>query len=141
MPVFPHGTLPCTTCKKVKDFVTKSVKKHYLTYSLFYILFIEMISSVLYKTVSFNSYNLFWYPFLNASGYFILFLTLFLLKDRLRFCLRKKIAVGCLTFYYLFSLSCVVFQFSEEFYINAINHTLIGVAIVTLILTFTNNKK
>jgi hypothetical protein len=142
MPRLPHESLPpCTTCRKIKEAVlstSKNVKKHILTYSLFYILVME-ISSVFLSNK--ENYLYFWYPLLNTIGYFGLFLSLLLSSKRLRFCLRKNVVLGCLTAYYLFAVICILFQFSDLLYTSIVNYCLLGVAGSTLILTLYTIKK
>lgn len=136
MPRLPHESLPpCTTCKKIKDAakkVSNNIRKHIVIYSFFYILAMEIVSIFLSNTKNYLTY---WYPLLSTSGYFVLFLNLFLLRDRLKFCLRKTVCVLALSFYYLFAIICLVFQFSDELYTSIINYGLLGVVLSTLVLT------
>lgn len=141
MPRLPHESLPCETCRKVKDAVlsaSKKMKKHILIYSLFYILGMEISSVFLAEQENYLTY---WYPLLNTFGYFILILTLFLFGERLRFCTRKYICVISLLFYYFFPIVCLIFQISDEFYTSIINYTLLSVFGISLFLTLFNNKK
>jgi hypothetical protein len=135
MPRLPHESLPCATCKKVKDAIKKvstNIRKHIVIYSFFYILAMEIASIFLSNTKNYLTY---WYPLLSTSGYFVLFLNLFLLRDRLKFCLRKTICVLTLSLYYLFAIICLVFQFSNELYTSIINYGLLGIVLSTLVLT------
>lgn len=148
MPRLPHESLPCAQCTKqvrcnpcpygnkgIKETIKKvsiNVRKHIVIYSFFYILGMEILSIFLSNAKNYLTY---WYPLLSTSGYFVLFFNLFLLRDRLKFCLRKTICVLALTFYYLFAIICLVFQFSDELYTSIINYGLLGVALSTLVLT------
>lgn len=147
MPRLPHESLPCAKCPKegcvtclhkkssVKEVIKKvstNLRKHVLIYSFFYILVMEISSIFLSNTKNYLTY---WYPLLSTSGFFVLFLNLFLLRDRLRFCIRKKIVVSCLSLYYLFAIICLVFQFSDELYTSIINYMLLGAVFITLLLT------
>jgi hypothetical protein len=148
MPRLPHESLPCAQCTKpvrctpcpysknsIKVIVKKAstnIRKHIVIYSFFYILLMEVSSIFLSNTKNYLTY---WFPLLSTSGYFVLFLNLFLLRDRLKFCLRKTICVLALSFYYLFAIICLVFQFSDELYTSIINYGLLGVVLSTLVLT------
>jgi len=144
MPRLPHESLPCAQCtksvrctpcpysKSIFKKVSNNLRKHVVVYSFFYIFFMELMSIQLSNQKNYLTY---WFPLLSMTGFFALFLNLFLLRERLKFCLRKTIVVSCLTLYYLFGIVCLVFQFSDEIYTYIINYGLLGVALSTLILT------
>ena len=82
-----------------------------------------------------KNYLTYWFPLLSMTGFFALFLNLFLLRERLKFCLRKTIVVSCLTLYYLFGIVCLVFQLPDALYTSIVNNMLLFTTFIALVLT------
>ena len=144
MPRLPHESLPCAQCtksvrctpcpysKSIFKKVSNNLRKHVVVYSFFYIFFMELMSIQLSNQKNYLTY---WFPLLSMTGFFALFLNLFLLRERLKFCLRKTIVVSCLTLYYLFGIVCLVFQLPDALYTSIVNNMLLFTTFIALVLT------
>jgi len=130
MPRLPHETLPVGGGGRKSS---PTAKKHFTIYALFYILAMEIASTFLAENPNYLTY---WFPLLTTIGFSAIFLNLFWLKDKLNFCVRKTICVGFLSFYYLFSSICIIFEVNDSFYTNKINVGFIVVFLITIGLSF-----
>ena len=139
MAAIPPGS--CGLCRTVKNGFKKinySMRKHVMIYAFFYLLIFEGLSLLL---VNKENYATYWYPLLTQIGYFVIFYNLYLFRYRLKFCLRKKIAVASLTIYYALGSTAILFQFCYSSYIALINHLLLLVAFATILLTIYRREK
>ena len=139
MAVLPPGS--CGLCRTVKNtvkFINKNMYKHVMIYAFFYLLLFEGLSLLLRDR---EDYSLYWYPLLTQFALTVIFYNLYLFRNRLRFCLRKKIAVASLTAYYGLGVLTMIFQICNTVYLQFINHLLLLVTMFTLLLTIVQKKK
>jgi len=128
----------CGLCKgtiKVEKYF-EDKKKNFLVYSVFVVLLIEMFSNVVnwfYVPKTFDFYASYLYPLLTQLVLFLVFSSLFLWRERMRFCLRKATAVMYLSAYYLFGFVSLLFCFTATFYINVVSFTLLVLALLLFV--------
>lgn len=127
MPKIP----PCALCKKVKEVLIEN-KKPFLVYSIFYLLIIEVVS---YYLADRKNYACYWYPLLTNTGFFLIVFSIFLWNDRLRFCLRKNLAVLFLSIYYLFGSVAIICNVSNTTYTFWVSVGLLAISVITFILS------
>jgi len=111
-------------------------KKNFLVYSIFIVLLVEMFSNVInwyYVPTCKDLYASKIYPILTQFVLFLVFTSVFLWRERLRFCLRKATAVMYLSIYYLFGFISLLFCFTATFYINVVNFTLLVLSLLIFI--------
>ena len=113
--------------KKAVDYLTEQ-KANCKRLSLFYLLAIEVISLFIRNV---KNYACYWYPLMTQIGFFLVVFTFLMYRERLRFCLRKKLAVAFLSLYYLFGVIALVFQFTDKVYFE---WTSIGVLVLSVLL-------
>lgn len=122
--------------KKAKDYLTEQ-KSNFKRLSIFYLLAMELVSL---KLRNLKGYECYWYPLLTQVGLFLLVFTFLMYRERLRFCLRKKLAVAFLSAYYLFGTAALVFGFSDKTYYDWISIGMLVMAVVLFGLSFFNPK-
>ena len=135
----PKGS--CGLCKIVKQVIEKTnnnIRKHILVYSLFYLLIAE-VATIFMRNLP--SYDLFWFPLIVQSGYAVIFYTLFLYRERLKFCFIKNIVVFSLFLYYIFNTLVIAFQICESIYTQVITYGLLSVIIILLLVKIFEPKK
>lgn len=138
MPSLPKGSCGlCRVAKEVIEKINNNMRKHILVYSIFYLLLFE-ISSLYLRNL--NNYALFWYPLLTNIALATIFYNLWLFRERLKFCLRKNLAVFSLFLYYSFAVFTMIFQICNSTYIDLISYGLLGVVLSTLVLTLYAKK-
>jgi len=122
----------CSLCKvtQLVESKFKNNKQPFLVYSVFMVLSIEIITNIInYFYIpaqrEYDFYADFCYPLFTQLGFFLVFASLFLWRERLHFCLRKASATMYLSAYYLFGFLAVLFCFSANLYFQVINTTLI----------------
>jgi len=122
----------CSLCKvtQLVESKFKNNKQPFLVYSVFMVLSIEIITNIInYFYIpaqrEYDFYTDFCYPLFTQLGFFLVFASLFLWRERLHFCLRKASATMYLSAYYLFGFLAVLFCFSANLYFQVINTTLI----------------
>lgn len=130
MPGIPPCGLKCRVAQAHS--YLKENKKSFLVYSIFYVLLAEIVSYFLRYE---KNYACKIYPMLSSLEFFVLFFSLFLWNDKLRFCLRKNLAVLFLSMYYLFGFFAVLFNLSDSVYAFYISVGLIFIAATTFILS------
>lgn len=111
-------------------------KKNFLVYSVFIVLLIELFSNVInwfYVPTAYDLYASKIYPMLTQFSLFLVFASLFLWREKLRFCLRKATATMYLAIYYLFGFISLLFCFTATFYINVVNFTLLSLALLLFV--------
>ena len=111
-------------------------KKNFLVYSVFVVLLVEMFSNVInwfYVPKTFDFYASYLYPLLTQLVLFLMFSSIFLWREKLRFCLRKATATMFLSAYYLFGFISLLFCFTATFYINMVNFTLLSLALLIFV--------
>lgn len=127
---------PCSLCRtpeKIRTYLDTN-KQPFLTYSIFFILLIEWYSAFyIYTNPSSsintkNEYLQFWYPMLSQLALFIVFFSLFLWKERLRFCYRKSAVCFYLSSYYFLGFLGVLFCLNANVYYILINYGTIAIA-------------
>jgi len=139
MAAIPPGS--CGLCRGVKNtikFINKNMYKHVMIYAFFYLLLFEGLSLFLVKE---ENYAVYWYPLLTQLALSVIFYNLYLFRNRLRFCLRKEIAVLSLTIYYGLGATAIAFQFCYSWYLELVNHLLLLTTAITLLLTIVQKKK
>jgi hypothetical protein len=132
----------CRMTEPVEKFF-ENKKQNFLVYSVFIVLLIEMFSNVInwfYVPKTFDFYASFLYPLLTQLSLFLVFSSLFLWRERLRFCLRKATATMFLSAYYLFGFISLVFCFTATFYINVVNFTLLTLALMLFVQSIYTKK-
>jgi len=135
----PKGS--CGLCRIVKSTIQKTnnnIRKHILIYSFFYLLLAE-VATIFMRNLP--SYDLFWFPLFVQSGYALIFYSLFLYRERLKFCFLKNIAVFSLFLYYSFNAIVVAFKICESIYTNVITYGLLSVVIISLLIRIFQDKK
>ncbi len=130
MPIVPPCGLACRI-GKVHDFL-KEKKKPFLLISIFLVLIIEIISIFLSKK---QNYACYWYPMLSQVCLFLIFFSIFLWNEKLRFCFRKNIAVLLLSIYYFFGSIALLFKFSHLYYYEVASVIILIASIVVLVLS------
>ena len=130
----------CSLCKVTQLVESKfnNNKQPFLVYSVFIVLAIELITTVINLNYvsparAYNFYADFCYPLFTQLGFFLVFSSLFLWRERLHFCLRKASATMYLSAYYLFGFLAVLFCFSANFYFQVVNTTLISLSMLLFI--------
>ena len=111
-------------------------KKNFLVYSVFIVLLVEMFSNVInwfYVPKTFDFYASYLYPLLTQLVLFLMFSSIFLWREKLRFCLRKATATMYLAIYYLFGFISLLFCFTATFYINMVNFMLLSLALLIFV--------
>lgn len=136
MAAVPPCGLACRIAKA--NNYLKEKKKEFLIYSIFYLLGIEILSMFIRYE---KNYVCFWYPLLTQSGYFLLVFSFYLWNEKLRFCLRKNIALLSLSFYYLLGVIALLFNFSDSFYYTITSYLFLGISIVLLFSSILNKFK
>lgn len=126
----------CALCR-VAEKINNNMRKHILVYSIFYLLVFE-IGSIFLRNL--NNYALFWYPLLTNIALATIFYNLWLFRERLKFCFRKKIAVFSLFLYYIFAVATMVFNLCNSTYTQVISYGLLSVVLLTLISTIYAKK-
>lgn len=134
----PKGCPICRTIKKKISNINYNMRKHVMIYAFFYLLLFEGVSLLLVRE---DNYTEFWYPLLTQLALTVIFYNLYLFRIRLKFCLRKKIAVASLSIYYFIGALSLICQFCYSWYLQAVNHLLLLVAFVTIVLTIYKEKK
>lgn len=135
----PKGS--CGLCRIVKSTIEKTnnnIRKHILIYSFFYLLVAE-VATVFMRNL--NNYADFWFPLFVQTGYAVVFYSLFLYRERLKFCFRKNIVVFSLFLYYAFNAIVVLFSICDSIYTDIITYGLLTVIIVTLLVTIFKESK
>lgn len=123
--------------RKAIDFATKQ-RQEFLRLGIFYVLIVE-IASIFIRDLP--NYACFWYPLLTQSVLFIMVFSVFLWRERLRFCFRKKFAAVFLSLYYLFGVVALVGNFSNQAYVDVVSYSLLGVTVVLFLLSFLQNNE
>ena len=111
-------------------------KQNFLIYSVLIVLLIELFSNVynwFYIPTTYDFYASKLYPLLTQFSLFLVFSSLFLWRERLRFCLRKATATMFLSAYYLFGFISLLFCFTAVFYIQVVNVTLLLLALLLFV--------
>jgi hypothetical protein len=127
----------CGICR-VAEKINNNMRKHIIIYSFIYLFLFEISSIFLRNRENYANY---WYPLLTQLFLSVIFYNIFLLRDRLKFCLRKSIVVFTLFLYYFFGLSTIVFQFCNSTYNQIISYGLLTIVFITLLLTIIQDKK
>lgn len=125
----------CRITEPVEKFF-ENKKQNFLIYSVFIVLLIEMFSNIynwFYVPTCMDLYASKIYPALTQLVLFLLFASVFLWRERLRFCLRKASAVMYLSAYYLFGFVSLLFCFTATFYINVVNFTLLLFSLILFV--------
>lgn len=132
----------CRMTEPVEKFF-ENKKQNFLVYSVFIVLLIEMFSNVInwfYVPKTFDFYASYLYPLLTQLVLFLMFSSIFLWRERLRFCLRKATATMFLSAYYLFGFISLLFCFTATFYINMVNFTLLSLALLIFVQSIYTKK-
>lgn len=120
-------------CKLVKTHnFLKEKKKQFLTLSVFIVLLFEVVSLFLRKEPNYSCY---WYPLLTQICSFLLLFSLFLWKEKLRFCFRKNLSILLLSIYYFFGSIAILFKFSNLYYYEIASFLILGASILTIVLS------
>jgi len=136
MSAIPPCGLACRIAKA--NTYLKEKKKEFLIYSVFYLLGIEILSMFIRYE---KNYACFWYPLLTQVGFFLLVFSFYLWNEKLRFCLRKNIALLSLSSYYLIGIIALLFNFSDNFYYTITSYSFLGISIILLFLSILNKFK
>lgn len=137
----------CSLCRLPNYVQTKleNKKKPFLVFSIFLILLIEWFSIIYLQHVQITEnvtdfYIVKIYPFLTQLSLFILFASLFLWKEKLRFCFRKSATTFYLSLYYLFGCVAILFCLQSEIYYTVVSYGSLGIAsFIFLISLFKTN--
>ena len=147
MASIPKGVL-CPTCRKVIDSLKKvniTVKKNIMLYSFAFVLLIEILSSTVLRDSISEQCNPYWYVLLTQLVLFIVFLNLNYNRELLRFCQRQILIVRSLILYYFIGCFSLIFNISDNKYINTVKWGLIifssFILIITIIIKIRRNKK
>lgn len=127
----PPCGLKCLGGKMV-NFATEQ-RKNFLRLGIFYVLLVE-IASIFIRDLP--NYACFWYPLLTQTVLLIMVFSVFLWRERLRFCFRKKFASVFLCLYYAFGVVALLANFSNQLYVDVVSFTLLGAATVLFLLSF-----
>jgi len=127
----------CRVTEKVEK-VFENKKYNFLVYSVFFVLVLELFSFIVNlfhvpNKQGYDFYSDFVYILLTQMICLLFASSLFLWRERLRFCLRKATAVMFLSAYYLFNMLAVIFCFSASFYFQWISGGLISLALLLFI--------
>lgn len=117
--------------------VNYKIRKHALRYLLAYILFFGFVT---YYLRQLDTYALFWYPLIVSLEKATLLYSIYLYKNRLKFCVRKRIIILSLFYYEFLNAITIIFQLGESFYTNTLSYLLLTTAIVTILLTIYQNE-
>lgn len=137
----------CSLCR-LPNYIQQKLennKRPFLVYSIFLVLIIEWFSIIYLKFYPTTEkitdfYTVKIYPCLTQFVLFIIFLSLFLWKEKLRFCSRKSAATFYLSMYYLFGSIAVLFCFNSNFYYNIITYTSLFIGSILFVKSILNNK-
>lgn len=135
----PKGA--CGACRLVRQIVERTnnnIRKHILIYSFFYLLLAE-VATIFMRNLP--NYGDFWFPLFVQTGYAVVFYSLFLYRERLKFCFRKNIVVFSLFLYYTFNAIVVLFSICDSIYTNIIANGLLSTVIITLLITILEERK
>jgi len=125
----------CRVTEPIEKFF-ENKKQNFLIYSVFVVLLVEIFSNIFnyfYVPTCIDLYASKIYPALTQLVLFLVFASVFLWRERLRFCLRKATAVMYLSIYYFFGFISLLFCFTASFYINVVNFTLLGLALLLFV--------
>lgn len=138
---------PCSLCR-VSEIVQKKLetnKRPILVYSIFFVLLIEWFSLFYIKNIHVTTdnctdfYTTKMYPFLSQLCLFVMFFSIFLWRERLRFCFRKTAATFYLSCYYLLNLFAVLFCLDASVYYQLLVYGVLGIASLLFIVSLKNN--
>ena len=112
--------------QKFKNFLLKVRKnyiKHFFRYSVFAVLLMEVLSLLM---SGLKNYSTYWYPLLTQITLFALCFPMFSMANRLRLCLRKKLAFGLLSLsYFLGIIYLILGGFSDALYFKITQYLLL----------------
>jgi hypothetical protein len=129
----------CSLCKgtEIVEDKLKNKKQPYLIYSVFFIIMIEMFSIFLNNVNISTEFNKLYlvkiYPMLTQISMFLAVSSIFMWREKLRFCLRKATATMFLSIYYLFGFFAILFCFSSSIYYQFVNVALIGLVFLLFV--------
>lgn len=131
---------PCgLKCRIIRatEFLKES-KQSILVYSIFFILLGEIISYFLRYE---KNYACKIYPMLSQLELFLIFFSIYLWNDRLRFCYRKRLATFFLSSYFLFGFFSLLFNITDVLYTTIISWGLLGISFIIFIASFFNKSE
>jgi hypothetical protein len=137
----------CSLCR-LPNYIQKKLennKRPFLVYSIFLVLIIEWFSIIylnFHKTTEkiTDFYVVKLYPFLTQFVLFIIFLSLFLWKEKLRFCSRKSASTFYLSMYYLFGCFAIIFCMQASLYYLVLSFSSLALASLLLFVSFLKTK-
>lgn len=138
MAALPVGS--CGACRAIKAFIknpNRQIKKHMIKFILAYVLFFGIVTIFLRNL---EDYALKIYPTITSLEISVLLYSIYLYRDRLRFCTRKKVIILSLLFYNLLNAITVAFQLCNSKYVTTISYLLLTTVIVTILLTIYQNE-
>ena len=118
--------------RKAIDFATEQ-RKNFLRLGIFFVLIVE-IASIFIRDLP--NYACFWYPLLTHTVLLIMVFSVFLWRERLRFCFRKKFASVFLCLYYALGVLALVANFSTQLSVDVVSFFLLGLAVIFFLLSF-----
>lgn len=147
MASIPKGVL-CPKCAKVIDSLKKvniTVKKNTMLYAFTFVLIVEILSLTILRDTISDGCKPFWYIFLTQLVLFVVSLNWNYSRKLLRFCQRQILIVRSLMAYYFTGVVSLIFNLSDNIYVNVVKWILIIIAslilISTIIRILRRNKK
>ena len=117
MAAIPNGVLGSRIANFTKE-VNQKVKSNIMLYAFSFILIVEILSATVLRDTISKECNPYWYVLLTQLVLFVIFLNLNYSKKLLRFCQRQILIVRSLTIYYLIGCFSLVFNISDNTFIN-----------------------
>jgi len=127
---------PITVGGRVKNGV-KSIEKKLYKYDIFLIIVLSVLSSFVSDNVNYTNYI---FPLLMYVVVYVLLRTIITKADRLKHCVRKKLAYKTISYYFLFGMFSIMFQIGNNVYSTVVNNGLLVLTMILLVLSMKNNK-
>ena len=134
MSAIPKGVLGSRIANFTNE-VNEKIKSNTMLYAFSFILLVEIASATVLRDTISKGCNPYWYVLLTQLVLLVVFLNLNYSRKLLRFCQRQILIVRSLTAYYFIGCCSLIFNISDNNYINIVKWMLIIFASIILILT------